>query len=83
MTGAESYADIDRASAPLGALLRAARRSRNITLQAVSYTHLDVYKRQDHIGASHVVVLDPETLDTKHVWPVGVYPDKIVVVGEP
>lgn len=33
MTGDESEAANDRASAPLGALLRAARRSRNITLQ--------------------------------------------------
>jgi YVTN family beta-propeller protein len=36
----------------------------------------------DHVATSHVLVVDGETLATKAVWPVGVYPDKIVVVGE-
>lgn len=37
----------------------------------------------DRVTPSHVLVLDPDTLETKQTWPVGVYPDKIVVVGEP
>jgi YVTN family beta-propeller protein len=36
----------------------------------------------DHVATSHVLVLDPDTLATKTMWPVGVYPDKVVVVGE-
>lgn len=36
----------------------------------------------DHQKPSHVLVLDPDSLETTHSWDVGVYPDKVVVVGD-
>lgn len=37
----------------------------------------------DHTAPSNVLVLDPLTLSTKATLPVGVYPDRLAIVGAP
>lgn len=37
----------------------------------------------DHVKPSHVLAIDPATLETKATFEVGVYPDRLLVMGVP